>query len=59
VPVIFALFMTDFFDTVGTAVAVGNQAGLIDDEGELPGMRRVLLVDSAAAAAAARSASRR
>jgi hypothetical protein len=26
VPVIFALFMTDFFDTVGTAVAVGNQA---------------------------------
>ena len=50
VPVIFALFMTDFFDTVGTAVAVGNQADLIDEEGELPGMRRVLLVDSAAAA---------
>ena len=50
VPVIFALFMTDFFDTVGTAVAVGEQGGLTDDEGELPGMRRVLLVDSAAAA---------
>jgi AGZA family xanthine/uracil permease-like MFS transporter len=50
VPVIFALFMTDFFDTVGTAVAVGNQGGLTDEAGELPGMRRVLLVDSAAAA---------
>ncbi len=50
VPIIFALFMTDFFDTVGTAVAVGEQGGLTDDEGELPGMRRVLLVDSAAAA---------
>ncbi|HEV2814954.1 MAG TPA: NCS2 family permease [Solirubrobacteraceae bacterium] len=50
VPGSFALFMTDFFDTVGTAVAVGNQAGLTDDQGELPEMRRVLLVDSAAAA---------
>lgn len=50
VPVIFALFMTDFFDTIGTAVAVGNQGNLTDDKGELPAMRRVLLVDSAAAA---------
>ena len=50
VPVIFALFMTDFFDTVGTAVAVGHQGGLTDEKGELPAMRRVLLVDSAAAA---------
>jgi AGZA family xanthine/uracil permease-like MFS transporter len=50
VPVIFALFMTDFFDTVGTAVAVGHQGGLTDEDGELPEMRRVLLVDSAAAA---------
>src|SRR5688572_10558988 len=50
VPVIFALFMTDFFDTVGTAVAVGHQGGLTDEDGELPEMRRVLLVDSASAA---------
>jgi adenine/guanine/hypoxanthine permease len=50
VPVIFALFMTDFFDTVGTAVGVANQGGLTDEHGELPAMRRVLLVDSAAAA---------
>ena len=50
IPVIFALFMSDFFDTIGTAVAVGTQGGLMDERGELPGMRRVLLVDSAAAA---------
>ena len=50
VPVIFALFMTDFFDTIGTAVAVGHQGGLTDERGELPEMREVLLVDSAAAA---------
>ena len=50
IPIIFALFMTDFFDTIGTAVAVGEQGGLTNEEHELPGMRRVLLVDSAAAA---------
>jgi AGZA family xanthine/uracil permease-like MFS transporter len=50
VPTIFALFMTDFFDTVGTAVAVGTAGGLTDERGELPGMRNVLLVDSGAAA---------
>src|SRR4051794_34542264 len=50
VPTIFALFMTDFFDTVGTAVAVGTAGGLTDARGELPGIRNVLLVDSGAAA---------
>jgi adenine/guanine/hypoxanthine permease len=50
VPTIFALFMTDFFDTVGTAVAVGTAGGLTDEKDELPGIRNVLLVDSGAAA---------
>jgi AGZA family xanthine/uracil permease-like MFS transporter len=50
IPIIFTLFMTDFFDTVGTAFAVGSAGGLVDEEGELPGTRRMLLVDSAAAA---------
>jgi AGZA family xanthine/uracil permease-like MFS transporter len=50
VPTIFALFMTDFFDTIGTAVAVGTAGGLVSRRGELPGLRRLLIVDSAAAA---------
>src|SRR3954463_12183217 len=50
IPVIFALFMTDFFDTVGTAVAVGRGGGLLDDRGRLPNSDRLLLVDSSAAA---------
>jgi AGZA family xanthine/uracil permease-like MFS transporter len=50
IPVIFALFVTDFFDTIGTSVAVGSAAGLTDERGELPNIRRLLLVDSAAAA---------
>ena len=50
VPTIFALFMSDFFDTIGTAVAVGTPAGLVDKEGHVEGIRNILLVDSAAAA---------
>jgi AGZA family xanthine/uracil permease-like MFS transporter len=50
VPVIFSLFMTDFFDTVGTAYAVTSAGGLLDERGEVPNIRRLLLVDSAAAA---------
>jgi adenine/guanine/hypoxanthine permease len=50
IPVIFALFMTDFFDTIGTAVAVGRAGGLLDEKGELPKTRELLLVDSSAAA---------
>src|SRR3954465_1189425 len=34
VPVIFTLFVTDFFDTIGTAVAVSSSAGLLDEEGQ-------------------------
>ena len=50
IPVIFALFMTDFFDTIGTAVAVGRGGGLLDDRGRIPRADRLLLVDSSAAA---------
>lgn len=45
---IFAFLMTDFFDTMGTVVAIGEEAGLLKD-GKLPGLKRVLLVDSLSA----------
>jgi AGZA family xanthine/uracil permease-like MFS transporter len=48
---IFSLFLADFFDTMGTLVGVGKQAGYLDQEGRLPGIRRPLLVDSVAAMA--------
>ncbi|MGH2785071.1 MAG: NCS2 family permease [Actinomycetota bacterium] len=48
---IFAVMLADFFDTMGTAVGLGEQAGFLDKDGKLPGVGRVLLVDSAAAAA--------
>jgi len=48
--VIFSLMLSDFFDTMGTIVGVGEEAGFVDEEGRLPGANRVLLVDSLAAA---------
>src|SRR3954452_11295705 len=50
VPVIFVLFVSDFFDTIGTAVAVSSAGGLLDEEGQPPRLKQLLLVDSAAAA---------
>src|SRR4051794_34012237 len=50
VPVIFVLFVSDFFDTIGTAVAVSSAGGLLDENGQPPRLKRLLLVDSAAAA---------
>jgi len=47
--VIFSLMLSDFFDTMGTVVGVGEQAGLVDANGRLPGIGRVLTVDSVGA----------
>jgi adenine/guanine/hypoxanthine permease len=47
---IVSVMLSDFFDTMGTAVGLGKEAGLLDDEGRLPGIKRVLLVDGVAAA---------
>ncbi|MGH9244350.1 MAG: NCS2 family permease [Acidimicrobiales bacterium] len=48
---VFTLMLADFFDTMGTVVGVGAEAGLLDDKGRLPNADRILLVDSLAAAA--------
>jgi AGZA family xanthine/uracil permease-like MFS transporter len=48
---IFSLLLADFFDTMGTVVAVGAQGNLLDDRGHPPNVTRILMVDSVAAAA--------
>jgi adenine/guanine/hypoxanthine permease len=48
---VFTLFLADFFDTMGTLVGVGRQAGYLDERGEMPEIGKPLLVDSVAAAA--------
>ena len=49
--IVFALMLADFFDTVGSVTAVGAEAGLLDEQNNLPRSQPVLLVDSVAAAA--------
>lgn len=48
---VFTLVLSDFFDTMGTVVGVSNEAGLLDEKGDVPNLGRVLLIDGAAAAA--------
>jgi len=49
--VIFAIMLTDFFDTMGTVTGVAAEAGLAKEDGSVPGVGRVLLVDSLGAIA--------
>ncbi|ULR49765.1 NCS2 family permease [Streptomyces deccanensis] len=48
---IFTLLLSDFFDTMGTVVGITAEAGLLDEEGKVPNLGRVLLIDGAAAVA--------
>ncbi len=48
---VFTLMLADFFDTMGTMTAIGAEAGLLDADGAPPNTRRILVVDSVAAAA--------
>jgi AGZA family xanthine/uracil permease-like MFS transporter len=48
---VFTLMLADFFDTMGTMVAVGSEGDLLDEDGNPPNSQRILLVDSLAAAA--------
>src|SRR5665647_1489149 len=48
---VFTLLLADFFDTMGTMVAIGAEAGLLDKEGNPPHSQKILIVDSLAAVA--------
>ncbi|HIT76849.1 MAG TPA: NCS2 family permease [Candidatus Avipropionibacterium avicola] len=48
---VFALMLADFFDTMGTVVAVGAEGNLLDSKGNPPHLSPILVVDSLGAAA--------
>jgi AGZA family xanthine/uracil permease-like MFS transporter len=48
---IFAIMLSDFFDTMGTVTGIAAEAGLAKPDGSVPGIGRVLMVDSVAAIA--------
>jgi AGZA family xanthine/uracil permease-like MFS transporter len=47
---IVSVMLSDFFDTMGTVIGVGGEAKLLTPDGKLPGIQRVLFVDSLGAA---------
>ena len=48
---VLSVMLSDFFDTMGTVIGIGGEAGMLDELGRLPGINRVLLVDSLGAVA--------
>lgn len=48
---IFSLMLADFFDTMGTMVAVGSEGDMLDAEGTPPNSGRILVIDSLGAMA--------
>ena len=46
----FSLMMSDFFDTMGTAMAVAKQGEFLEPDGRVRDIKPILIVDSAAAA---------
>lgn len=49
--IVFSLLLADFFDTMGTMVAVGSEGKLLDKNDNPPKMRQILAVDSLGAIA--------
>jgi AGZA family xanthine/uracil permease-like MFS transporter len=50
VEIIFVFLFVDVFDNVGTLVGVATKAGLVEKDGSIPRLNRILAVDAAAAA---------
>lgn len=48
---VFTLVLTDFFDTIGTVTGLGKEAGLVGQDGKLPGVGKALFVDGLGAVA--------
>jgi AGZA family xanthine/uracil permease-like MFS transporter len=48
---VFTVLLSCFFDAMGTILGVSDEAGLLDEKGDLPGMSKVLMIDGIATAA--------
>lgn len=54
---VFTVLLSSFFDAMGTIMAVGEEADLMDKNDNMPGMNKVLFVDGIAVAAGGASSS--
>ncbi|RMD62946.1 MAG: NCS2 family permease [Alphaproteobacteria bacterium] len=53
VTIVFTFLFVDLFDTAGTLIGLAHRAGLLDERGRLPRLKKALLADSTATAAGA------
>jgi len=51
--IISAFLFVDLFDTIGTLIGVSSKAGMLDEEGKLPGIKGALMADAVATTAGA------
>ncbi|MGI8881891.1 MAG: NCS2 family permease [Jatrophihabitans sp.] len=49
--IVFSLVLSDFFDVMGTTIGLASEADLLDEDGNVPRIREVLLIDGIAAVA--------
>ena len=45
--IVFTLVLAGFFDAIGTIIGIGQQAGLADEKGKMPGLNKALAIDGA------------
>ena len=46
ITLIITFCMIDMFDTIGTLVGTASRAGMVDENGKMPGMKQAMLADS-------------
>ena len=51
--IVFSFLFVDMFDTIGTVIGVADKANLLDENGELPRVGRVLMADAVGTVAGA------
>ena len=53
IAIVLSFLFVDLFDTLGTLVGVSTKAGMLDEEGKLPGIKPALMADAVATTAGA------
>ena len=51
--IVFTLLFVDLFDCIGTVIGVATRAGMIGEDGKIPGLKKVFMVDSLSTTAGA------
>lgn len=46
IPLVFIVFCGDFFSTLGTILGVAGRVGMLDEDGNLPGIEKPFMVDA-------------